>query len=147
MIGLNISLLYILWRKNDFAMSIWLFFNGQSSEALEHLWADRNIIQNSEFWCQNWFAYSCICQTIFQHAVYCQQKKTVSPAWVSWMCVQIRNSQNLMCVIMHWTVNEFHFQWKSSCPSSRCNILISTQFMCDLYFGWLNLCELFRNQV
>ena len=113
------------------------FFNGQTSEALEHLWADRNIIQNSEFWCQNWFAYSCICQTIFQHAVYCQQKKTVSPAWVSWMCVQIRNSQTLMCVIMHWTVNEFHFQWKSSCPSSRCNILISTQFMCDLYFEWL----------
>ena len=104
---------------------------------------------NSEFWILM-PKLICIFMYLSNHFSACSllsTKKTVSPAWVSWMCVQIRNSQNLMCVIMHWTVNEFHFQWKSSCPSSRCNILISTQFMCDLYFGWLNLCELFRNQV
>ena len=104
---------------------------------------------NSEFWILM-PKLICIFMYLSNHFSACSllsTKKTVSPAWVSWLCVQIRNSQNLMCVIMHWTVNEFHFQWKSSCPSSRCNILISTQFMCDLYFGWLNLCELFRNQV
>ena len=74
------------------------FFNGQSSEALEHLWADRNIIQNSEFWCQNWFAYSCICQTIFQHAFYCQQKKLlVLPEFHE--CVYRLEIHKIWCVL------------------------------------------------
>ena len=147
MISLNISLLYILWRKNDFAMSIWLFFQWSIFRSSRTFMSRQKY--NSEFWILM-PKLICIFMYLSNHFSACSllsTKKTVSPAWVSWMCVQIRNSQNLMCVIMHWTVNEFHFQWKSSCPSSRCNILISTQFMCDLYFGWLNLCELFRNQV
>ena len=48
MISLNNSLLYILWRKNDFAMSIWLFFQWSIFRSSRTFMSRQKY--NSEFW-------------------------------------------------------------------------------------------------